>query len=101
MMLFFAALLLAFPGLAPAAPERMTEGQHAQPAIAPGNYPYQLFLPSGYLESGQRRWPLLIFLHGSGERGDDIAKVKVHGPPKIAEKRRALPFATVLALRAC
>ena len=24
--------------------------------------------------------PLLIFLHGSGERGSDIEKVKVHGP---------------------
>jgi predicted peptidase len=26
--------------------------------------------------------PLIIFLHGSGEKGTDIEKVKVHGPFK-------------------
>ena len=38
---------------------------------------YLLYLPPGYNESGQE-WPLMMFLHGSGERGDDIEKVKVH-----------------------
>jgi len=28
-------------------------------------------------------WPLLLFLHGYGECGDDIKKVKKHGPPKL------------------
>ena len=28
-------------------------------------------------------WPLILFLHGYGERGDDIRKVKKHGPPKL------------------
>jgi predicted peptidase len=27
--------------------------------------------------------PLIIFLHGSGEKGTDIEKVKVHGPLNI------------------
>jgi predicted peptidase len=30
----------------------------------------------------QKRKPLIIFLHGSGEKGTDIEKVKVHGPFK-------------------
>jgi predicted peptidase len=30
----------------------------------------------------QRKKPLIIFLHGSGEKGTDIEKVKVHGPFK-------------------
>jgi predicted peptidase len=29
--------------------------------------------------------PLIIFLHGSGERGTDVEKVKVHGPLKYVK----------------
>jgi predicted peptidase len=47
---------------------------------------YLLYLPSGY-ESGDKTWPLLIFLHGAGESGDDLAKVKLHGPPKLIENQ--------------
>jgi predicted peptidase len=38
------------------------------------------------------RWPLILFLHGAGERGDDLEKVKRHGPPKIAAADPAFPF---------
>jgi predicted peptidase len=43
---------------------------------------YLLFLPQGY-EQSKQRWPLMLFLHGSGESGTNLAKVKTHGPPKI------------------
>ncbi len=39
-------------------------------------------------------WPLIVFLHGAGERGDDVERVKVHGPPKIAQAKN-LPFVVV------
>ncbi|MDY0357121.1 MAG: hypothetical protein RBR19_14660, partial [Sedimentisphaerales bacterium] len=42
---------------------------------------YLLSLPAGYGEKDQR-WPLLMFLHGAGERGDNLELVKVHGPAK-------------------
>lgn len=70
----------------------MVEGQTPQAAIEPGSYPYQLFLPRGYLADKDVRWPLLLFLHGSGERGADVAKVKAHGPPKVADRDPAFPF---------
>ena len=41
-----------------------------------------LHLPPGYADGGGE-WPLVIFLHGSGERGDDLARVRVHGPPRL------------------
>jgi len=41
------------------------------------------------------RLPLILFLHGAGERGDDLAKVKVHGPPKLVEKDPEFPFIVV------
>ncbi|WP_326540215.1 dienelactone hydrolase family protein [Pseudorhodoferax sp.] len=40
-------------------------------------------------------WPLVIFLHGSGERGDDLARVKAHGLPKYAAAGRRFPFVLV------
>ena len=40
---------------------------------------YQIYLPDGYQQ--QEKWPLLLFLHGAGERGDNLDLVTVHGPP--------------------
>jgi predicted peptidase len=56
---------------------------------------YLLFLPEGYNPEGPKRWPLLLFLHGAGERGTDLSRVKVHGPPKIVEQRSDFPFIVV------
>jgi len=61
----------------------------------PVKMPYLLYLPTGYEESTQR-WPLMLFLHGAGERGDDLEKVKTHGPPKlIAREGKEFPFLIV------
>lgn len=54
---------------------------------------YLLYLPEGY-EKSETDWPLLLFLHGAGESGENLAKVKAHGLPKIVEKR-AIPFIAV------
>lgn len=35
---------------------------------------------------------MLVFLHGRGERGDNIELVKKHGPPKIVESKKDFPF---------
>lgn len=40
-------------------------------------------------------WPLMIFLHGSGERGRNLAKVKSLGPPMYAAAGRRFPFVLV------
>src|SRR5882724_7540905 len=52
---------------------------------------YWLYLPEKYDAAKGDRWPLVLFLHGAGERGDDSKLVKVHGPPKLADKK-AFPF---------
>jgi predicted peptidase len=43
----------------------------------------------------KKDWPLVVFLHGAGERGDDLEKVKVHGPPKLVEQGKDFPFILV------
>ncbi len=53
---------------------------------------YLLFLPDGFNDKPLKNWPMLVFLHGSGERGHDLAKVKVHGPPKLIEAGKKFPF---------
>jgi len=54
---------------------------------------YLLSLPKDY--SKQDKCPLMIFLHGMGERGTDLNRVKVHGPPKIVSKSNTTPFIIV------
>jgi predicted peptidase len=53
---------------------------------------YLLFLPKGYDAHDAKRWPLIMFLHGAGERGTDIWRTAVHGPTKFIEKNPDFPF---------
>ena len=39
--------------------------------------------------------PLVLFLHGGGEGGNDIEKVKKHGPPKLIAEGQSFPFIVV------
>ncbi len=56
---------------------------------------YLLYHPKDYSRDTSQRWPLVIFLHGAGERGNDIEKVKVHGIPKLIEAGEQFPFIAV------
>lgn len=51
---------------------------------------YLLYLPNRYAEA--ESLPMIVFLHGAGERGSDIQKVKKHGPPKIVESNPDFEF---------
>lgn len=93
---FFPILLalaaLAVPASVTAAQQELRfEGAITRP-VALG---YLLHLPPGYEPGGAKKWPLMLFLHGAGERGTNLARVKVHGPPKIAETNAAFPFILV------
>jgi predicted peptidase len=54
---------------------------------------YLLYLPKDY--DAKQSFPLLLFLHGAGERGDDLNALKVYGPPKMIESGQDLPFIVV------
>ena len=51
---------------------------------------YLLYLPDRYANA--ESLPMIVFLHGAGERGNDIQKVKKHGPPKIVESNPDFEF---------
>lgn len=59
------------------------------------NLKYLLFKPQGYTEDKAKKLPLMVFLHGAGERGTNVAKVGVHGPPKIVANRADFPFVVI------
>jgi len=55
---------------------------------------YLLYLPKDYDDS-DKQFPLVLFLHGMGERGIDIEKVKTHGVPKLISEGKEFPFIVV------
>ncbi len=58
--------------------------------------PYLLYLPPDYSVTDDHEWPLLVFLHGSGERGDgELQAVSRHGPPKRIAKGDHFPCVVV------
>jgi predicted peptidase len=79
--------------------ERAPHGQHAhrfqttlEKTVA---MQYLLFLPQDYSRQADRKWPAIVFLHGAGERGNEISLVSVHGPPKIVKERPDFPFVVI------
>jgi len=52
---------------------------------------YLAYLPDSYGEN-DKKWPVMVFLHGAGERGKDLERVKFHGPPKLVDNGQDFPF---------
>ena len=80
----------------PASTPTMQTAQHFQKKISHiAELDYLLFLPQGYKKNDTNKWPLMLFLHGAGERGTNVQKVTVHGPPKLVKTRKDFPFVLV------
>lgn len=56
---------------------------------------YWLVMPKAAAANPNQRWPLLMFLHGSGERGTDLNQVRVHGPWHWLAQQTDSPFIVV------
>lgn len=55
---------------------------------------YLLWLPPG-LEQDDRRWPMIVYLHGRSLRGDDLDRLTRYGLPRLLDRDRAIPFVVV------
>jgi predicted peptidase len=55
---------------------------------------FAMYVPEDYNRE-PRRWPLILFLHGAGERGEDVDLVAKHGPIKEAIERDVFYFLVV------
>ncbi len=55
--------------------------------------PYLIYLPNSYYTNSKEPMPLVLFLHGRGERGNDLNLLKRQALPKyIAEENADYPF---------
>lgn len=59
-----------------------------------GEHRYSVFLPEAY--SADRKWPVILFLHGAGERGTDGRRPTLVGlGPAIRARQQSFPFVAV------
>ena len=86
-------------GLTVATTQEMKDPQQARTlkrkVTKPVTAEYLIYLPKDYNARSKTRWPLILFLHGAGERGTNLSKVAAHGPPKLVKQARDLPFIIV------
>jgi predicted peptidase len=52
---------------------------------------YMLIVPAAYTQDSNQ-WPLILFLHGSSLRGNNLDLVKEYGPTWVSEQRSDFPF---------
>ena len=50
---------------------------------------YLIYLPNDYLT---KKYPLVLFLHGAGERGTNLKDIEIHGLPKLVRNGKKFPF---------
>lgn len=56
------------------------------------NLAYYLYYPDDYQDEPDKKFPILLFLHGGGESGDSLISVKRNGPPKLITQGKKFPF---------
>ena len=58
-------------------------------------YNYLTFLPEKYNLDTLKQWPLIIYLHGGSDRGDDLKKLYSSGIPDQVYRGRKFPFIVI------
>jgi len=94
----FAVVVLSLLMTRVASAQQPTEaGQHPQSfeKQVTVKFDYLLYLPAGYNKDPNQKWPLILFLHGIGERGPDVNKVAATGLPKILKDKKDFQFVVV------
>jgi predicted peptidase len=68
---------------------------HQQKKISSKKIPYLLYLPEGYSKDSIGKFPLILFLHGIGESGNDLQNLIKQSLPKAIEEGLKIPFIVV------
>lgn len=88
----FAAAWVFAAGCAASGPRK--DPAPARQSVRSGSgTPHLLYLPAAHEK--ESAWPLILFLHGGGERGDDLSLVRREGLPRILEHLPDFPFVVV------
>lgn len=65
---------------------------HSLSVTVQATYRYLLHDPPPVAGAPAHQRPAVFFLHGKGERGDDLHLVERHGPPRLVAEGRTFPF---------
>jgi predicted peptidase len=95
LILALAAGLLGTSGAGAQQPGKQTASVLNRQIVRTVRLNYLTYLPAEYGKDKEKKWPLMLFLHGSGESGSDVEKVKVHGPPKLIAAGKDMPFIVI------
>ncbi|MBC8326211.1 MAG: phospholipase [Verrucomicrobia subdivision 3 bacterium] len=95
MKYFFLSLILTIIYVDPTSAAVQTKNQLIVKTKRELDVKYLLYLPNDYAAQPEKKWPLIFFLHGAGERGDNLDLVKAHGPPKFVDQGKGKEFENV------
>ncbi len=95
--------LTATPTLTPTSPPRAGQAPYTSEVeirLSDGSSQtqkvrYLLYLPEGYFQDAQKKWPMILYLHGSGEAGTDLNLLKRNGLPKMLDQNLNFPLIVV------
>jgi predicted peptidase len=73
--------------------------QKATFVVAGDTLPYRILFPENY--DRKKKYPLLVFLHGSGERGKDNEKQLTHGASLFLKSENRKNFPSIVVFPQC
>ena len=74
-----------------------TKSEH-YPKTGP-HYKYLLYLPENYDSTREKKWPLIIYLHGKSASGSDLNNLKRYGIPFFID--RGMKFKAIVVSPQC
>ena len=101
LLLLFLALLIYLPASAQSVSEYEKK---TFPAKNGHELPYRILYPKGYDQATSRqkqRYPLILVLHGAGERGSDNEKQLTHGARLFLTEENRTNFPAVVIFPQC
>lgn len=82
------------PGVYPLLSSEVNLGMHPYRSDK-ANFNFMFYVPASYQADTQQKMPLILYLHGTGLRGDDLDKLRIGEFTAILQYEPDLPFLVV------
>ncbi|MFZ0395918.1 MAG: alpha/beta hydrolase-fold protein [Terracidiphilus sp.] len=84
-------------GHPPRPPKQETGFLNRRIELHGGDYKFQVYLPEEYRRNDRRPWPIILFLHGRGERGEEgMWQTQIGLPLEVRDHPERWPFIIVM-----
>ncbi len=79
--------------------QELSQFEKRQHVSSTGSLPFRLLLPENY--DGDQKYPVVLFLHGAGERGSDNEKQLSHGVGELLKEGRRQNYPCIVVVPQC